>query len=411
MLVSNSLLALSLPVMIMASSFQHGGLFRQHKHPRRALEASKSNEAVRAAQPFVIENYVTKEDVVRREKHLERKRKRVSKRKVCSSAASSAVQPSSTVNAASATTTPMAAATTATAASSTINTQSSSYTTSASASASTAKAVTLSAVSSASSYSFTSGWTCSSTSTSGLTSVSLNTAIKASKGKIGTINTSSPDGSTALAVTYLGGKYGSSGGISYYTKWDDSIRYATEIVLGYSVYFTDGFQWVQGGKMVGSYGGQDGIYGCSGGSQENRDICNSIRLMWRTNGAMEIYTYLPKTDANKAACEASGSGSVCTNDDYGLSFGRGNGYWSTGSWQTVQIHVKLNDIGSANGFMKLVVNGVQTIDAENVELRATSDPFFQGMFVSTFFGGSGSQYAPSSDQHAYYKDFSVGVIA
>ena len=71
--------------------------------------------------------------------------------------------------------------------------------------------------------------------------------------------------------------------------------------------------------------------------------------MWRASGAGELYTYLPKGDTNINACKASGSGAICNNEIYGLSFGRGEFTWPMGQWATVQERVKLNDVGQNNG--------------------------------------------------------------
>lgn len=60
-------------------------------------------------------------------------------------------------------------------------------------------------------------------------------------------------------------------------------------------------------------------------------------------------TYFPLTDANTAACEASGNGAYCDDATYGLSFGRKNFYWNSGSWNTVQERVKLNTPGKQDG--------------------------------------------------------------
>ncbi|CED82877.1 hypothetical protein [Phaffia rhodozyma] len=263
----------------------------------------------------------------------------------------------------------------------------------------------------ATSFNYLSGFRTTTSGSSSLSKVTLANALQASVGKAGgSITKRTPDGSQALAVTYKAGVAASASGMSYYTNWSDDIKNAKEIVLTYKVYFAPGFDWVLGGKMIGMYGGSSGFYTCSGGSQVGRDTCYTIRLMWRANGAMEVYTYLPMTDANKASCEASGSGAVCNNDAYGLSFGRGNGYWSTGRWQTVQQHYRLNDVGQNNGFIKLIVDDQEVISAYNLEIRENSAAGFKGTFVSTFFGGHESEWAPSTEQHAFYKGFSVGVV-
>jgi hypothetical protein len=51
-------------------------------------------------------------------------------------------------------------------------------------------------------------------------------------------------------------------------------------------------------------GGDDfeGSISCSGGSRN--DKCFSARIMWRTDGAGEMYTYLPPSfEANERVCD------------------------------------------------------------------------------------------------------------
>lgn len=59
---------------------------------------------------------------------------------------------------------------------------------------------------------------------------------------------------------------------------------ARSVTLEYSVFFPSGFQWVKGGKLPGLYGGH---MTCSGG--DDATTCFSTRLMWREDGAGELY--------------------------------------------------------------------------------------------------------------------------
>jgi hypothetical protein len=59
---------------------------------------------------------------------------------------------------------------------------------------------------------------------------------------------------------------------------------ATNVTLEYSVFFPQGFSWVLGGKLPGLYGGH---MSCSGGNDAK--TCFSTRMMWRSDGAGEVY--------------------------------------------------------------------------------------------------------------------------
>ncbi|MGH7749202.1 MAG: polysaccharide lyase, partial [Candidatus Dormibacteria bacterium] len=75
----------------------------------------------------------------------------------------------------------------------------------------------------------------------------------------------------------------------------------SDATLSYDIRFPVGFQFVQGGKLPGVYGGVEPF---SGGGHNASGW--SMRLMWRPNGAAEVYGY------------------VSTSSGYGDSWGRGN---------------------------------------------------------------------------------------
>lgn len=56
--------------------------------------------------------------------------------------------------------------------------------------------------------------------------------------------------------------------------------------------------------MPGLYGGTSAetAKSCSGGKQDGREGCFSARLMWRTDGAGEIYNYYPSGAHTDAYC-------------------------------------------------------------------------------------------------------------
>ena len=123
---------------------------------------------------------------------------------------------------------------------------------------------------------------------------------------------------------------------------------------------------------------------CSGGRRD--DGCGSARLMWRTNGAGELYTYLPPDfTENQAVCDIPPF-STC-NDVYGASVGRGSFTWKTGARTTVSQRVKLNDVGKANGELQLFVDGKSVVNVGGLVLRNSADGRIRGMQFQTFFGG------------------------
>lgn len=85
----------------------------------------------------------------------------------------------------------------------------------------------------------------------------------------------------------------SPGGAEFYAS-PLNLSDATNVTMEYSVYFPADFDWVKGGKLPGLYGGHTG---CSGGVAA--EDCFSTRLMWRQDGAGELFTVRSKEEANK----------------------------------------------------------------------------------------------------------------
>ncbi|KAI0737966.1 hypothetical protein C8Q80DRAFT_289331 [Daedaleopsis nitida] len=153
------------------------------------------------------------------------------------------------------------------------------------------------------------------------------------------------------------------GGADFYAVPLD-LRGARNVSLEYSVFFPSNFDWVQGGKMPGIYGGHDG---CSGGD-EALD-CFSTRLMWRKGGAGELYLYAPKVKQTAALCKTPPQ-TVCESD-YGLSVARGSFKFAAGNWTHVRQTVALNTPGKQDGGFTLDVNGKRVIDLHDVFYRDT----------------------------------------
>lgn len=229
---------------------------------------------------------------------------------------------------------------------------------------------------------------------------------------------SAPDGKKAMQAHYPEGSYNFQheplGGFSFYAPGPDDVDLTTaqEATFAYSVYFPEGYDFQLGGKLPGLYGGnsEEEATGCSGG---RRDIgCFSARLMWRTDGAGEFYTYFPDPDvagfeANEKLCSVPPY-SEC-NPTYGASVGRGAFTFATGAWTTVAERIRLNDVGKANGEIELFVNGQSVINVSGLIIRDSDKGKIRGMQMQTFFGGSTPDFATPKDQDAYFSDFSVAI--
>ncbi|WRT68559.1 uncharacterized protein IL334_005536 [Kwoniella shivajii] len=221
--------------------------------------------------------------------------------------------------------------------------------------------------------------------------------------------------SPALRIEYPQGSYSKrTGGTQFYANplntTDAKVTSGNatsdgqyeRMMMSYDVWFPTGYAWNQGGKLPGLRGGPD-TKGCSGGNETDGSTCFSTRLMWRPNGAGEVYAYIPTSQKN--FCSQS---QVTCNSDYGTSLARGSFSFVTGQWQTIQLLVVLNEVGTANGVVELWYNGVQALQFNNLVLRTSANlASVGGLFFSTFFGGDDSSWATPTDQFVYFRNIQL----
>ncbi|WP_320781219.1 polysaccharide lyase [Streptomyces sp. CRN 30] len=155
--------------------------------------------------------------------------------------------------------------------------------------------------------------------------------------------------------------------------------------LRYYVRFPKGFDFVKGGKLPGLYGGD-----VTGGRHiPDGENGLSTRYMWRSGGRGEVYAYLP------------------TSQEHGTSLGRGNWRWPTDRWTCVEQAVALNTPGEPDGSVEVLLDGEQVLLDENLEFRTVDELKIEGVFFSTFFGGSDPTWATPRTGHADFAAFAV----
>jgi hypothetical protein len=158
-----------------------------------------------------------------------------------------------------------------------------------------------------------------------------------------------------------------------------------EACLSYDVQFEDGFEFNQGGKLPGFFGGD----APTGGRIPNGSDGFTSRFMWRSGGRGEVYAYIPSSI------------------EHGTSFGRGSWSFATGRWQRISQYLKLNTPGQADGQFKVWLDGNLVYEVSNVELRTVDSLKINGFLVHTFFGGNDQSWASPKDQSIWFSDFSV----
>lgn len=157
--------------------------------------------------------------------------------------------------------------------------------------------------------------------------------------------------------------------------------------LRYYVRFSEGFDFVKGGKLPGLFGGTNHF---SGGAIPDGTNGFSTRYMWRTNGDGEAYAYLP------------------TSTLYGTEIGRGRWRFQPGQWHCLEQRVVLNAPGIDDGRLTVWVDGSMLVDERTLRYRTTDSLQIRGIFFSTFFGGGDPTWATPRDVHA---DFAAFVLS
>ncbi|KAL9711869.1 hypothetical protein Ac2012v2_004942 [Leucoagaricus gongylophorus] len=212
------------------------------------------------------------------------------------------------------------------------------------------------------------------------------------------------DNSTVLGITYPQGSFShETGGVQFYNLWNttDGSTFGS-MILSYEVAFDQDFDWVKGGKLPGLRGGLNSS-GCSGGDSVPDGIdCFSSRVMWRKFAEGEVYAYVPTPND---LCDAK---DVICNSDFGTSFSRGSFGFLSGRWLRLSMLVQLNNPPSiANGQVQLYYNDHLAMSKTGLQFRAIDSLSINGLFFSTFFGGSDSSWETPVTQHTYYRNIQL----
>ncbi|KIK67412.1 polysaccharide lyase family 14 protein [Collybiopsis luxurians FD-317 M1] len=213
----------------------------------------------------------------------------------------------------------------------------------------------------------------------------------------------SANSSSVLQVTYPAGSFShNTGGAQFENLWNTTDGSSFQsMLLSYDIAFDKGFDWVKGGKLPGLRGGPN-VTGCSGGDEPTGLDCFSTRIMWRPDGAGEVYAYIPTSDA---FCQET---DIICNSDFGVSVSRGSFSFISGGWNSVTLLVQLNNpVTAANGNLQLYFNDLQVISKQNIQFRKGSAVNANGLYFSTFFGGSDDSWATPNTTHTYYRNFQL----
>jgi len=201
---------------------------------------------------------------------------------------------------------------------------------------------------------------------------------------------SGPSGGPALRVIYPAGSASQRAENDDDTADGGAQAYLTlssgpldDAWLAYDLRFPAGFRFVKGGKLPGLFGGTV----TSGQQIPDGTDGFSTRYMWRTEGAGEVYAYLPSSVA------------------HGTSIGRGQWTWPTGRWAHVVQHVHLNSPGAEDGTVDVWLDSQPVLHQDHLRYRTVPTLRIDGLFFSTFFGGGDATWASPTTQHADFANF------
>ncbi len=189
--------------------------------------------------------------------------------------------------------------------------------------------------------------------------------------------------------------YGPDDGVQYLMRFANltpAVSALDEAYLRYYVRFDPGFDFVLGGKLPGLVGGEAN----TGGDVPNGTDGWSARMMWRAGGKVVQYVYHP---------EIAEYG-----EDMDWSQG-GQRYFAPGKWHCVETQILMNSVidgaGQHDGVVRSWFDGDLALERTNVRFRDVDTLKIDGLYFSTFFGGSDATWAPAENQGAQFDNFVV----
>ena len=189
----------------------------------------------------------------------------------------------------------------------------------------------------------------------------------------------------SLRLKYPAGTYGSRA--QAIQARIDLPRSYEELHVSYRVRFDEGFDFVRGGKLPGLIGGTAN----TGGNRPNGSDGWSGRMMWRRGGDAVQYVYHPDQPGV-----------------YGEDFRWGRRF-EPGQWHTVEHRFVMNTPQSNDGVLQTWFDGRQAVHVDELRFRDVDSFAIDGFYISTFFGGSDSTWAPEKDEYISFDDFVIST--
>lgn len=158
------------------------------------------------------------------------------------------------------------------------------------------------------------------------------------------------------------------------------------ILYSYWLKFPSNFDFVLGGKLPGIGNHKAN----TGGDKPNGYDGWSIRAMWNRHGQLGQYVY--HMDQPK---------------QYGEFMPWNMPSISKGQWHHIETSVILNTPKQANGIIQTWVDGRQVLNRRNIRFRMMDGLEIERFLFSSFYGGSGREWAPKKNEKLYLDDFVI----
>ena len=198
----------------------------------------------------------------------------------------------------------------------------------------------------------------------------------------------------ALRVFYAADNYARRGGSG--AQWTKKLSGYDELYVAYDVFFEDDAEFVKGGKLPRLQ--STGWHSNAGVPADGTDRWTA-GLMWKPDGKLASYVYHANMPGNY--------GDTHYWDD-GVD---GQIYFQPGKWHTIEVRAVMNTPGVLDGRMQGWFDGELAFDTRDFMWRMPGGEHLDiGEFLfTTFYGGSDSSWAPSTDQHIYFDNFVIST--
>ncbi len=170
--------------------------------------------------------------------------------------------------------------------------------------------------------------------------------------------------------------------------------YYQELYLRYYVKFEEGFDFRRGGKLPGLMGGGNS-WSRSGGDQPDGTNGWTLRFMWRSQGTLMVYAYVPPSENGKWGGVQWGQNIDC---DFAAE---------PGKWHCIEQYVNVGTPGHDDGKLTVWIDGEKRLDIDDMRFWDVENNYGRigGVYFSTFHGGSTSDWAPRTDSYAQFDGF------